>query len=395
MSASCEASATDPIGLLNQKLFRPATLKVCRLDGSSSEILIGGDWTVASPVPGDEAVMREIRDSAIGQLRFSTRELGQWDSRLLAQLVRLIEAGEQRQLSVDLSGLPHEVRSMLQLAYAVPERSGARREQQRESPLERLGRQAMALAQDLLGLVDFVGAATQSVGRLLIGKARFRRIDLLQVVQECGAMALPIVSLISLLVGLILAFVGAVQLQNFGAQIYIAGLVGLGMAREMGALMTAIIVSGRTGAAFAAQLGTMNVNQEVDALKVMGLSTFDFLVLPRMLALITMMPFLCLYSILMGIIGGAIVATIVFDISLTEYLHETQRVVHLRHFMIGLGKGAMFGVLIAISGCMRGLQSGRSAAGVGAAATSSVVTSIVLIVVSDAVLTLILNRLHL
>lgn len=379
----------------NRQRMGYATLEVERLAESVIQISIGGDWTVEAPVPDDEALMREFESATIAELRFSAAALGQWDSRLLAQLMRLIEIGERKHVVLDLDGLPHEVRSLLQLAYAVPERSGARRDRRRAGLVDGLGARVQEVALDLVGLVEFVGAATQSVGRLLVGKARFRRVDLLEVVQECGAMGLPIVALISLLVGLILAFVGAVQLQNFGAQIYIAGLVGLGMAREMGALMTAIIVSGRTGAAFAAQLGTMNVNQEIDALKVMGLSTFDFLVLPRMLALITMMPILCLYSILMGMVGGAIVATTVFDISLTEYISETQRVVYLRHFMIGLGKGAMFGVLIAISGCMRGLQCGRSAAAVGSAATSSVVTSIVLIVVSDAVLTLILNRLHL
>lgn len=375
--------------------MRPATLEIRSRAGASLEIRIAGDWMVGNRVPEDCVLVRELEAPEVQEVRFSAAELGQWDSRLLTQLMRLIELCERRRLALDLSDLPHEVRSLLQLAYAVPERSGVRRVPPRTSLLDGLGASALALTRDLLGLVDFIGAATQSIGRLVIGKARFRRVDLLQVAQECGAMALPIVALISLLVGLILAFVGAVQLQNFGAQIYIAGLVGLGMAREMGALMTAIIVSGRTGAAFAAQLGTMNVNQEVDALKVMGLSTFDFLVLPRMLALITMMPFLCLYSILMGMVGGAVVATLVFDISLTEYLNETQRVVHLRHFVIGLVKGALFGVLIAISGCMRGLQCGRSAAGVGAAATSSVVTSIVLIVIADALVTLILNRLHL
>jgi len=374
---------------------QPATLVHRWLDDRVLEVDFGGDWTNRADLPSAAAVLRELTAARVGVVRFRATTLAAWDSRLLARLDRIIDRSRDQGFTVDTEHLPPKVRSLLRLVYAVPERTDVRREETRQSMLVRFGNQVLDLAADARAFVAFIGAATLSGGALLVGKARFRRIDLLQIVQECGAMALPIVSLISLLVGLILAFVGAVQLQMFGAQIYIADLVGLGMAREMGALMTAIIVAGRTGAAFAAQLGTMNVNDEIDALKVMGLSTFDFLVLPRMLALITMMPILCLYSILMGIAGGALVSIVVFDISLTEYLSETHRAVHLRHFIIGLVKGAIFGVLIAIAGCLRGLQCGRSAAAVGSAATSAVVTSIVLIVVADSVLTLILNRLHL
>jgi phospholipid/cholesterol/gamma-HCH transport system permease protein len=208
-----------------------------------------------------------------------------------------------------------------------------------------------------------------------------------------GPSALPIVSLISLLVGLILAFVGAVQLALFGAQIYIADLVGLGMTREMGGLMAAIIMSGRTGASYAAQLGTMQVNSEIDALKTMGFEPMEFLVLPRILALILIMPLLCLYADLMGIVGGALVTVSFFDVSLVEYLNRTANAVHLSDFTIGIVKCAVFGVLIALSGCMRGMQCGRSASSVGDAATSAVVTGIVFIVIADSLMTIMCNRL--
>lgn len=204
---------------------------------------------------------------------------------------------------------------------------------------------------------------------------------------------MPIVTLISLLVGLILAFVGAVQLALFGAQLYIADLVALGMTREMGALMTAIIMSGRTGAAFAAQIGTMNVNLEISALRVMGFAPMQFLVLPRMLALILVMPVLCLYADLMGILGGGLITVSFFDVSLIQYLHRTREAVHLADFFVGLSKCAVFGVLIALAGCLRGMQCGRSASAVGDAATSAVVTSIVFIVLSDSIITVICNRL--
>ncbi|MDB4444475.1 ABC transporter permease, partial [bacterium] len=209
--------------------------------------------------------------------------------------------------------------------------------------------------------------------------------------QECGIDALPIVSLISLLVGLILAFIGAVQLMMFGAQIYVASLVGISMVRVMGAIMAGIIMAGRTGAAFAAQLGTMQVNEELDALKTMGVEPMEFLVLPRMLALTLMMPLLCLYADLMGILGGLIVGVGLLDLNMAEYINQTKESVSLNHFWVGLFHSLVFGILVALSGCLRGMQCGRSASAVGAAATSAVVTGIVSIVVATAIITLLCN----
>jgi phospholipid/cholesterol/gamma-HCH transport system permease protein len=233
----------------------------------------------------------------------------------------------------------------------------------------------------------------ESFGRLTIGRARFRRNDLIDIIFECGAAALPIVTLISFLVGLILAFVGAIQLTQFGAQIYVADLVGIAMAREMGALMTAIIMSGRTGAAFAAQLGTMQVNEEIDALTTFGLSPMDFLVLPRMIALILMMPLLCIYSDLMGILGGALVGVGMLKLSVTEFVNATINGVSLTDFSVGIFKSSIFGILVAICGCMRGIQCGRSASAVGLAATSAVVTAIVFIIVTDGLFAVLTNAL--
>jgi phospholipid/cholesterol/gamma-HCH transport system permease protein len=234
-------------------------------------------------------------------------------------------------------------------------------------------------------MVSFIGEAVLSLGRLFIGRARFRRADLLLFIQECGAQALGIVTLISFLIGLILAFMGAMQLRQFGAVIYTADLVGLGMTREMGAVMTGVIIAGRTGAAFAAQLGTMQVNEEIDAMVTMGIPPMDFLVLPRMLALILMMPLLCIYADMIGMLAGVFIGTGMLDLSLTEYVNETRKAVDLVDFGLGVFKSAVFGALIALAGCLRGMQCGRSAAAVGAAATSAVVTGIVWIIASDGV----------
>jgi phospholipid/cholesterol/gamma-HCH transport system permease protein len=241
----------------------------------------------------------------------------------------------------------------------------------------------------------FFGEGVLALGALLRGRARFRMTDLLVVIQDCGPRALGIVSLISFLIGLILGFVGAVQLQQFGASIFVANLVAVAMTREIGCIMTAIVMAGRTGAAFAAQLGTMNTNQEIDALSTMGISPMEFLVLPRMLALILMMPLLTIYADLVGILGGAVVGMGMLGLGSTEYFEQTRGAVNLASFFIGVSKSAVFGVLVALVGCLRGLQSGRSAAAVGLAATSAVVTSIVLIIVIDGLFAVILNVLNL
>jgi phospholipid/cholesterol/gamma-HCH transport system permease protein len=203
------------------------------------------------------------------------------------------------------------------------------------------------------------------------------------------------VALISFLVGLILAFVGSLQLQQFGASIYVANLVGVAMAREMGAIMTGIIMCGRTGAAFAAQLGSMKVNEEIAAFKTFGFNPIEFLALPRMIALALMMPLLCIFADLVGILGGMVVGVGLLDLSFSEYWSQTVRGVELRHFIVGLAKVAVFGILVAITGCLRGMQCGSSSSSVGLATTSAVVLGITCIIIADAVFAIMLNALNL
>ena len=355
---------------------------------------LGGSWTIEAELPAITGVAQQLEAAPqVRRLSFETQGLQAWDSVLLTFLLKLDALCAQKKIAIDRAGLPPGAQGLLRLATAVPERTGARREAVREPVLARIGKAAVAAQQEAIELLSFIGQAALAFGALLRGRARFQRADLLLIIQECGAQALPIVSLISLLVGLILAFIGAVQLKQFGAQIYIADLVGIGMARQMGAMMTGIIMAGRTGAAFAAQLGTMTVNEEIDALTTTGLPPMEFLVLPRMLALMLMMPLLTLYADLMGILGGAVVGVGLMDLGAVTYYQETCQRLHLTDFAVGLVYGAVFGILVAIAGCLRGMQCGRSASAVGDAATSAVVTAIVFIIVSDAILTVILNTL--
>ncbi|BBA33567.1 uncharacterized protein sS8_1609 [Methylocaldum marinum] len=369
-------------------------VNVARTDDSTVAIRLTGRWSCDAEIKPVEQVLADLgAPKSLKRVLLQAHELAGWDSRLPAYLLKIIDYCADRRIEVDASGLPEGVQALLELARAVPERAGARRTAQKKSTLAEIGKAVQGGLKDAKGLLAFIGETLLASLALVRSRARFRTVDLFLCIQDAGPSAFPIVTLISLLVGLILAFVGAVQLALFGAQIYIADLVGLGTVREMAALMTAVIMSGRTGAAYAAQLGTMNVNSEIDALKTMGLSPMEFLVVPRMLALILMMPLLFLYSSLMGILGGALVTVSAFDVSLIQYYNETRRAVDLTDFSIGLFKSLVFAILIATAGCMRGMQCGRSASAVGDAATAAVVNSIVYIVVADSLITLICDRL--
>ena len=363
------------------------TLDVTRPTADSLCVQLSGQWTMQAVLPSPAEVQAQCEASPrVRRLSFEASDLADWDSALLTFLLKLKELCDQRQIEFDQAGLPHGVQRLLALATAVPEHE-ARREATQASLLMRLGQSVLDIAEATRALLTFLGQVALAFGQLMRGRARLRAVDLWLIVQASGAQALPIVSLISFLVGLIMAFMSANQLQQFGAQIYVANLVGLSMAREMGAMMTGIIMAGRTGAAFAAQLGTMVVNQETDALITMGLNPVEFLVVPRMLALMLMVPLLCIYADLVGILGGAVVSVSMLHLGAAQYYQQTLSALQLLDFVVGLIKGTVFGILVALAGCLRGMQCGRSAAAVGAAATSAVVTGIVWIIVFDAVLT--------
>lgn len=348
---------------------------------STLKVHLRGTWRLRGGLPSAASFEQELESARqVRGISFDAHELIAWDSSVLTFLVEVSELCRQRSIAVDREGLPVGVKKLLALAEAVPERKGARREATEASLLERVGKRTIGAADSFTEMLAFLGEMTITFVRLFGMKARYRASDLFLLIRQCGAQALPIVTLISFLVGVILAFVGAVQLKQFGAQIYVADLVGIAMMREMGAMMTGIIMAGRTGAAFAAQIGTMKVTQEVDALTTAGFSPLDFLVLPRVMALILMMPLLCLYADFVGVVGGAVIGVGMLDLSWTTYFNETANAISLTDIFGGVFKASVYGVLIALSGCLRGLQCGNSSSAVGDAATSAVVTGIVAIV---------------
>lgn len=357
---------------------------------ATAELVLSGTWRHDADRLPAIASLEQIR-GLTGLQTLIVRDDGivAWDSALLVYLRSLHALAAGSGFSLDVSGLPDGPRKLLELANAVPERKGERRPGGDRSLLVVVGQRVLRGLQDFGVSLRFLGELTQAFGAMLRGRARYRKSDLLAVIQECGPEALPIISLISVLVGMILAFLGSVQLKMFGAEVFIADAVAVGMVREMGALMTGIIMAGRTGAAFAARLGTMQVNEEVDALQTMGFSPMEFLVLPRALALILMMPLLSIYANVLGILGGALVGILMLDLTPVQYYLQTLGALSLQSIVSGLIKSVVYGVLVAISGCLQGIRCGRSASAVGEATTAAVVNAIVYIVVADSLISII------
>jgi phospholipid/cholesterol/gamma-HCH transport system permease protein len=234
--------------------------------------------------------------------------------------------------------------------------------------------------------ITFTGEVADGFFRLIRRRARMRWRDFWVVVQSNGSGALPIVTLIAFLVGVIIAFLGAVVLRRFGAGYYVSFLVGYGMLRELGALMTGLIMAGRTGAGFAAELGSMKITEEIDALQTLGVSPVEHLVLPRTLAITLMMPLLTIYADVVGILGGLLVAITMLDLTPTQFVGGLLTVVTLPDALLGVFKGGVFGVIIGVAGCMKGIRAGSDAGAVGRAATSAVVLGITLIIVANALI---------
>lgn len=363
----------------------PPQARLEGMNGGEATLHLSGTWTRDREPPAAE----EVLDSAEGEppklLTFECAGLGEWDSLILAFLLRVLERCGGQTTQVDTSGLPAGLSRLLELAHSGEGRPEPRARQPRPRFLGAVGEATIDFVCSCGQMLSFLGESVLAAARLVRGRSAMRWRDFWAISQETGAMALPIVSLISVLVGTIVAFVGAYQLRMFGAEIYVAAGVGLAMVREMAPMMTGIVLAGRTGAAFAAHIGTMQVNEEVDALQTLGVSPFDFLVMPRVLALALMMPMLCLYSNLMGIAGGAVVSAGMFNIPIVQYLEQTWRTVGVNDFAIGMAKSFAFGITVAVAGCMRGMQCGRSAQEVGRAATAAVVTGIVAIIVLDSI----------
>ena len=404
--APIENDAPQPAPAANPAA--PPTLRLSERSQSGVTLELAGCWRLDQRIPlrADLAALIDRLEpfrhadhppldkadgaSQIPRLDFDTQALSDWDSALVTFIVGAERLCAERNIRCDLDALPDGLRRLLEMANLAAE-PDVDLHDRGPSFLARIGLDISDLARSTGEIMTFLGEGVIAVRHFVAGRARYRKSELWVIIQESGADALPIVSLVSFLVGMILGYIGDQQLAQFGARIYVADLVGLATVIQMGALITGIVLAGRTGAAFAARIGTMQVNEEIDALRTFGIPPMEFLVLPRMLALILMTPLLTLYADLLGILGGAFVGTVVGGVTLTAYLVQTQAAIGWNHIIQGLISATVYGAIVAASGCLRGMQCGRSAAAVGEATTSAVVTAIVFIVIAAAVLTVIFD----
>ncbi|MEY2879239.1 MAG: hypothetical protein RLZZ15_1619 [Verrucomicrobiota bacterium] len=355
-------------------------------DGDACEIALGGTWQITARRPAWEALRGATNPARV---RLRTDDVAKWDSSLLLFLFEVQQWCRASGAYFDAEALPEKIRTLLAQLAASHETSVPF--DRSENFLTRVGLATQEALAEVRLIAHFVGECVLGAARLARSPRRFRWADCFDEMQQCGPMAAPIVSLVSFLVGVTLAYIGAIVLRLYGGDIWLADMIGLAMVREMGAVMTAVVLAGRTGAAFAATLGNMKANEEIDALEVLGIPPVQFLVLPRLLALGVMMPLLALYANALGIFGGMVVAYGLLSIPPSAYWIELLSSVNLTDVATGAIKATAFGLIVGLAGCMRGLQAERSAAGVGRAATSAVVTALVLLVVADALFAVAFN----
>ena len=359
-------------------------------EGDAS-LLLTGNW-VEGQHPADFAILRsDLYGSAAHKLTVNSTQLGAWDSTLMAFLLQCHDYCLAESIEFQAPNLPEGAAKLLAVATAVkahePPVDATKSWPASFNPTELIN-DALDYVRESLA---FIGEVAIALTRLVAGKSNTRMVDFKSFCFQAGPEAFSIISLTSILVGMILAYLGAVQLLQFGAEVYVADLVVIGTLREMGARMTAIVMAGRTGAAYAAQLGTMQTNEEIDAITTMGISPIEFLVVPRMLALVAMMPLLTVYADLLGVVGGGIVAG-GMGITPLQYITQAETALHFSHLFVGLIKSVVFAILIAIAGCRSGINSGRSSAAVGQAATEAVVTAIVYLSIADAAINIIFQQ---
>jgi phospholipid/cholesterol/gamma-HCH transport system permease protein len=364
-----------------------------RTDRDAVVVALTGDWIEADNAHAEVASVEKILDAA-GEHRisFESGELGHWDSALLIFAAALHQGARERGIEFDDKGLPGAATRLLALtAQAVPATNAAA---VHDPLVDRVGQGVIDTWNEALAVTTLVGDTVLTGGIAMRGRAMMRRSDLLACMQEAGVSALPIVIVVNILIGGIVAFVGAVELRRFGADIFVADLIGVAMIREMAALVTAIVMSGRTGGAYAAHIATMVGNEEIDALRAIGIPIHEYLILPRMAALTCMMPLLYLYGCVAGIFGGFAVVVTMLNMSPEAFIEQTRVAVAGSQVILGLVKSTTFGALIAIVGCRSGLRAGRSAADVGKAATTAVVAGIVGVIALDAVFAICANALN-
>ncbi len=362
-----------------------------RVHEGSMVFSLSGDWTARNEAALTRAPGPLLEHYDIRSILFDASNLGRWDSSLLIFLSSVREVSRRRHIVLDLTGLPAASCRLLALLPAEPQAAIATRP--RTGLVERVGGWIVGGWREGAAFTTLVGEAALRTVPALRGKARMRAQDLLAGIHDAGIAALPMVALVNILVGAIVAFVGGIQLRRLGAEIYVSNLIGVTEVREMAPLITAIVMSGRTGSAYAAEIAAMQGSEEIDALRALGVPIFDYLILPRVTALTVMMPLLCTYAAALGMLGGLAVAIGMMDVTAGAFMTHLRAAVTGPDIFLSLVKSAVFGSWVAMASCRIGMKAGRSATDVGLAATAAAVSGIVGVIALDALFDVCANAL--
>ncbi|MBR4220020.1 MAG: ABC transporter permease [Victivallales bacterium] len=360
----------------------PQEWKLTKGQDGCAVIVLSGDWLSPSKLPD------RILDGKYGEVRVEGGGVQEWNTALAVFLFKLSKECKECSAKLEMKGIPEGASRLVALSMAAPPKD-LRKSHRSPLFIVRLGENAKEFYDTCMVGVQFFGELLLSFWHLLRGKARMRWEDVWNEIIKAGPKALFIVCLIGFLMGLILAFIGSIPLKWFRAEVYVASLIGIGMLRLMAVVMTGTVMAGRTGAAYAAELGTMQVNEEIDALESMGISPMEYLVLPRVIALTLMMPFLCLFADIIGVLGGMVVGVFYMGLSSLEYWQQMSDTTRVNDLLVGLFTSLVFAVLIALCGCIRGIRCGRSSDSVGQATTAAMVSSLVCLVIATAIITVI------
>jgi phospholipid/cholesterol/gamma-HCH transport system permease protein len=359
-----------------------------KIEGSVLEIIIEGrldSFTTST-------IWRRARDTVasakVPTVLLDASRIDYCDGSGVALLVQMRDQQLRSGGYFEIRGLQPELQALIEDWQSGDLAAAGQHGEQATSLVEEIGRSIVEICHDFYSLVIFVGELAAALARAAVKPRGARLRDTLRIAESVGVNAVPIVALIGFLMGLIMAFQAAIPLGQFGAQIFVANLIGLAILRELGPLMTAIVLAGRSGSAFAAELGTMKVREELDALKTMGLEPVPFLVVPRVIAAVLMTPLLTIFADLVGLIGGAVVL-LSLGFPLITFWNQVQLAVGYGDLLGGLAKSFVFGVLVAAIGCLRGLQTQTGASAVGESTTRAVVSGIILIVIADGVFSVI------
>lgn len=346
-------------------------------------IRLEGCWLKENKLPQVEHV---AIPQGTKRLAFDCANITEWDSGLLAFLNNFVDTAAQKNMEVSLDGLPEGPRRLLRLAQSVPQKE-TDFSHETGGWIHHIGQKAIHCITVALEINRFIGELTISILKFCVGMSRARWFNVWDQISKAGYQSLPLISMIGYLIGLILAFIGSIPLKMFGADIFVASLVGIGVLRLMSPVMVGTVMAGRTGASFAAELGSMNANDEIDAFQAMGVSPMEFLVLPRFIALSVMVPLLCLYSDLLGVLGGMTVGLFYSNLTYLEFYKQMTSTTTINDLLVGFFTSYVFGILISICGCYQGIKCGRNSTAVGQAATTAVVSSMVCMTIASAIIT--------